>query len=117
VALAAWPRGTLERSSLGGEDGLAGLAGEVAHLLEHGLELAAVCDPLAVQSGVLGRQPAGDGLPGLLPSQLPIGAVPLVGAAAAAVGVAAGGVKLGEAALADEADLGQARLDLLVVAA
>jgi hypothetical protein len=34
---------------------LAGLAGQVAHLGEHGLERPAVVDPLPIQRGQLGR--------------------------------------------------------------
>ena len=107
--------GAVVGTAAAGEDLLAGLAGEVAHLFQGGFQLAAVCDPLLVDGGVLGWQPAGDGLALLLPGQLPVGAVTVLGVGAAAVGVAAGGVELGERALADEADLAQARLDGLVV--
>jgi hypothetical protein len=45
----------VERAAVGGQDVLVGLAGEVAHLLEHGFELVAVCDPLLVEMSVVGR--------------------------------------------------------------
>jgi hypothetical protein len=45
----------VEGAVVGGQDVLVGLPGEVAHLLEHGFELAAVCDPLPVELGVVGR--------------------------------------------------------------
>src|SRR5688572_27014909 len=114
-----WPRAprAVEGSAFAGEDLLAGLAGEVSHLLERGFEAAAVVDPLAIQGGVLGRQQLGDGLAALFPGELPVGAVSLVGVGAAAVGVVAGRVALDEGAFAGEADVGDPRLGFLVVGA
>jgi hypothetical protein len=45
----------VERAADGGQDVLVGLPGEVAHLLEHGFELVAVCNPLLVELGVVAR--------------------------------------------------------------
>ena len=42
----------MEGPVVGGQDLLGGLVRDVAHLLERGLKLAAVVDPLAVQRGV-----------------------------------------------------------------
>jgi len=86
----------VEGAPVAGEDLLAGLVGEVAHLLEGGFEAAAVGDPLAIQRCVLGREDLGDGLAALFPGELPVGAVPLLGIGAAAVGVVAGRVALDE---------------------
>jgi hypothetical protein len=44
----------VEGSAAAGEDLLASLSGEVAHLLERGFEAAAVGDPFLVDRGVLG---------------------------------------------------------------
>ena len=60
----------MEGAAAAGENLLTGLAGEVAHVLKDGVEPAAVCDPLAVEGGVLGREPAGDGLALFLPFQV-----------------------------------------------
>jgi len=67
--------------------------------LKDGFQPAAVCDPLAVQGGVLHREPAGGGLALFLPGQVPVGAVAVLGVQAAAVGVAAGGVEVLKRAL------------------
>jgi len=44
----------VEGAASAGEELLASLAGEVAHLVEGGLEPAPVVDPLLVERGVLG---------------------------------------------------------------
>ena len=50
----------MEGAAFAGEDLLASLAGEIAHLLDGGFELAAVDDPLLVERGILGREQLGD---------------------------------------------------------
>ncbi len=97
----------MERPAVGGEDLLAGLAGEVSHLLESGFEQAAVSDPLLIESGVLGRENPGHDLARLFPGQLPVRPVALFWIGAAAVGVVAGGVALDQRSLAAEPGLGE----------
>ena len=55
AVLTAGALGAVERAAVGGQDVLVGLSGEVAHLLEGGLEVAAVCDPLPVELSIVGR--------------------------------------------------------------
>lgn len=69
----------MEDAALLGEEVVAGLPGQIFHVGERSFEAAAVGDPLAVERGVVGRQQPGDRLTGLLPGQLPVGAVALVG--------------------------------------
>ena len=64
--------GAVVGTAVAGEDLLAGLAGEVALLFQDGFQLAAVCDPVLGDGGVLGWQPAGDGLALLLPGAGPL---------------------------------------------
>ena len=92
---------------MGGEDVLAGLMGDVSHLLERGFEAAAVGDPIAVEGGVLGGENPGDRLAGLLRGQLPVRAVAWLRVGAAAVGVVAGRVALDPRSLAGEPDVGE----------
>ncbi len=71
------------------EDVGGGPVRDVAHGLECGFESATVVDPGLVELGLLGAEQPGDGAAVLLPGQLVVGAVTLVGVDAAAVRVAA----------------------------
>ena len=98
-----------------GCDVLAGFTGQRSHLLKESVEAPSVGDPLpVVDSGLLGKDP-GDGAAAFLPRELPVRAVATVGLGAAAVRIATAGASLGEAALADKADICDAGLGLLIV--
>ena len=71
------------------EDVGTGSVGDVAHGLEGGFEATAVVDPAPVELGILGAEQPGDGAATLLPRQLVVGAVAVVGVDAAAVRVGA----------------------------
>ena len=99
------------------EQVLARLVRDGPHLLDQGVELPSVGDPLLVEASVFRRESSRDGLASLLPGQLIVRPVAVVGVGgAAAVGFAARGPTFDEASLTDEADVVDPLLDAVVLA-